>query len=268
MKLLALLLSLFSTNVLADAGQITVYFLSRPDAKGAILELIPNGPTFSFSPTAQVNLKEEEFKCEPFGEGCFHPQHGYIEDQEKVMKAIERKQAEIEINTINAKEVNLIDCEKEYYFDMYCGQAQKKNKNVDKPSEFELWVDTSSSMRQVDFSQEQSYCERRRLVAKLQDSCKGKVDVFTFDTSRKSLSGLENTCNNRGTNDGGHMVKWLKLTDAKSVVIITDVDEYQGEFREYLDLIGANIVGIGVKPFYATDLFSALKDFQKYCPNK
>ena len=266
-KLLLVLLSIVSTTVLADAGQITVYFLSRPDAKGALLELVP-GPQFSFSKLAQVNLKEEEFKCEPFGDGCFHPQYGYIEDQEKVMKAIERKQAEVELNTINADEVNLINCEKEYYFDMYCGQAKKEKAAREKPSEFELWIDTSSSMRQVDFSEDQSYCERRRIVAKLQDSCKGKVDVATFDTSKKSLSGLENACTNRGTNDGGRLVKWLKLTDAKSVVIVTDVDEYTGEFREYLDLVGATIIGIGVKPFYATDLYSSLSDFEKFCPGK
>lgn len=267
MKTLCFLFSLLSCSVWADAGQITVYFLSRPDVKGAILDLdIDSKPRFTFSKLAQANLKEEDYKCEPFGDGCFHPQLGYIEDQEKVMKAIERKQAEVEVNTINADEVNLINCEKEYYFDMYCGQAQKEKGKKQAPSDFELWVDTSSSMRQVDFSEDQAYCERRRLVAKLKESCKGKVDVATFDTSKKSLGMLENTCINRGTNDGARLVKWLKQTDARKVVIITDVDEYQGEFREYLDLVGATIIGIGVEPFYATDLFSKLSKFEAFCP--
>ena len=51
-------------------------------------------------------------------------------------------------------------------------------------------------------------------------------------------------------------------------MIVTDVDEYTGEFREYLDLVGATIIGIGVKPFYATDLYSSLSDFEKFCPGK
>lgn len=267
MRVLFTFILISISSAWADAGQITVYFLSRPDVQGALLDLSP-APPFSFSKLAQVNLKEEDVKCEPFGEGCFHPQLGYIEDQEKIMKAQERKQKEIEVKTINAQEVNLINCEKEYYFDMYCGRAQKEKKNKLKPSDFELWVDTSSSMRQVDFSEEQSYCERRRLVAKLQDSCKGKIDVFTFDTSKKSIGSLEGSCVNRGTNDGARLVKWLKDTEAKSVVVVTDVDEYHGEFREYLDLVGATIIGIGVKPYFATNLYDDLSKFESFCPNK
>ncbi len=258
---------IFSLSIWGDAGNIHVYFLSRPGVKGTLHNLSPV-PRFTYSAIAQVNLKEEEFKCEPFGEGCFHPQLGYIEEQGKVMKARERKLKDVEVKTINAEEVNLIDCDKEYYFDMYCGQANKKNAQKSVPSHFELWVDVSSSMRQVDFSSDQSYCERRRIVAKLKDSCKGKVDIYSFNTSRKSLGQLENACLNHGTNDGGRIVKWLKQTDAKNVVIITDVDEYIGEFREYLDLVGAKITGIGVEPFFAENLYSSIDKFSSFCPSK
>lgn len=249
----------------AEARQIRVYFLSRPDIKKSSLYRFNNKPQFSFSELAQAE-NPEDVDCEPFGDGCFHPQLGYIEDQKKVMKAIEKKQAEIEVKTINAEEVNLINCDKDYYFDMYCGRAAKENKAESKPSAFELWVDVSSSLRQVDFSEDAAYCERRRLVAKLQDSCKGKLDVYTFNTSKKSLGSLESTCLNHGTNDGERIVQWLKDTDAKQVVIITDVDEYTGVFREYLDLTNAEVIGMGVKPIFAEDLFSYFDDLKGFCP--
>lgn len=258
---------MFSFPIFGDAENIQVYFLSRPSAKASLFNL-EQAPHFSFSPLAQANLKEEDFKCEPFGEGCFHPQLGYIEDQEKVMKAKGRQLEDVELKTINAEEVNLIDCDQGYYFDMYCGQANKGSATKSKPSHFELWVDVSSSMRQVDFSTDQAYCERRRIIAKLKDSCKGKVDVYSFNTSRKSLGALENACLNHGTNDGGQIVKWLKQTDAKNVVIITDVDEYHGEFREYLDANGAKITGIGVEPFLAENLYSSLEKFTSLCSSK
>lgn len=256
-----------TSQCFAEAGQIRVYFLSRPDAKKTSLYPVEATPRFTFSEVAQADpVNPEDFECEPFGDGCFHPQLGYIEDQKKVMKAIERKQAEVDVKTINAEEVNLINCDKDFYFDMYCGRASKVNKAQAKPSAFELWVDVSSSMRQVDFSEDAAYCERRRLVAKLKDGCTGKVDVSTFNTSKKSLGSLESTCLNHGTNDGGRIVQWLKDTDAKQVVIITDVDEYTGEFREYLDLVNAEVIGMGVKPIFAVDLFSYFDELKGFCP--
>ncbi len=262
---LVFLIALFTTfECLAEARQVRVYFLSRPDLKKTSLYPMEGGPRFSFSLMAQTDTFKEA-ECEPFGEGCFHPQLGYIEDQKKVMEAIERKEKEVDVKTINAEEVNLITCDKDFYFDMYCGKAAKINKEQSRPSPFELWVDVSSSMRQVDFSQDQSYCERSRLVAKLKDSCADNVDIYTFNTSRKSLGMLENTCLNYGTNDGRRLAQWLKDTDAKQVVIITDVDEYQGEFREYLDLVNADIHGIGVQPIFAEDLFGYFDNLKKFC---
>lgn len=265
-RLVLIFTFLLSTKCFAEARQIRVYFLSRPDIKKTSLYPLEKTPQFSYSSLAQTeNLKEREVECEPFGEGCFHPQLGYIEDQEKTMKAIKRKEYELKLKTINAEEVNLVTCDKDFYFDMYCGKAVKKGKTKPTPSNFELWVDVSSSLRQVDFSQDDSYCERRRLVAKLQDGCAGKLDVFTFNTSKKSLGTLENTCLNYGTNDGGRIVQWLKDTDAEQVVIITDVDEYTGEFREYLDLVNAEVIGMGVKPIFAENLYSYFDELKGFC---
>jgi len=250
---------IFSFNAQAVAERVDVYFLSRP--LSAIN--LPHNKVQWHGLYAQNDPRE---KCIPMGDGCFHPQLGYIENYEKEdSKKIEPLKKEVELKTINAEEVNLIDCDQGYYFDMYCGKANAQNAVNKAPSEFELWIDTSTSMRLVDYSSEDSYCDRRRFIASLKNNCKKELQVSVFNTAKKRLSTLDNLCINYGANNGEKVVSWLKSTQAKQVVIITDVEEYVGAFREYLDAIGATIHGIGVDPLLASELISLEKDFLKYC---
>ena len=120
-------------------------------------------------------------------------------------------------------------------------------------------------MRLVDYSSDDAYCDRRRLVAALKKSCKNEMELSVFNTSKKRLSTLDNLCINHGTNDGERVVNWLKQTQAKHVIIITDMEEYIGEFREYLDGVNADIHGIGVKPLLSSQLIDVKKEFLEYC---
>lgn len=257
-----------SFSIKAEPKNIKVIFLTRADMAAYLEEAIFRSlyPIFS-KPFAQ-NEESKSFDCVPYGEGCFHPQLGYIEDEEKakkMKKKVSKKNLEPEIKTINAEEVNLIDCDKGYYFDMYCGKAKKESKKAVSTTQNQLWIDISSSMKGVDFSRDEGFCERRRIVAKLEENCGEKLDIFTFNTSRQRVGGLENTCLNYGTNNGDKLVHWLQETEATSVVIVTDVDEYYGAFREYLDKVGATIEGIGVKPLKATDLYGFYDDLKSVC---
>lgn len=243
-----------------SADNVKVIFLSRP--KSAFLQL-PGPFQWVGQKTAQANVK-----CEPFGDGCFHPQLGFIEDPKKVEKANVEKKLEsenLDLNTINSEEVDLVNCDKDYHFDLFCGKAKKESEQKKSGSPYQVWIDVSSSMRVVDYSDDPSFCERRRFVSQIKKECGPKVDIYTFNTGRQTMGGLETLCLNRGTNDGGRMVQWLKNTNAKSVLIITDVDEYVGEFQEYLETTGASVEGIGVKPIYAEDLFDMTGELKKIC---
>ncbi len=260
MKLLTLLtFFVISFSGFGEVEKVDIYFLSRPTAA-------LNVPIFApqFKGLFTENLKDTE--CVPMGDGCFHPQYGLIEDKSKLQdqKAI-AKPKDLKVKTINAEEVDLINCDGDYYFDMYCGRAAKVEKKNIKPSELEIWIDTSASMSHVDYSTDDAYCDRRRLVAQLQNDCKKGFDVSVFNTSKKRLSTLDNLCINHGTNDGDRVVQWLKQTDAKHVVIITDTDEYVGALREYLDSIGANVHGIGVDPLLSSSLKDLKSEFLDYC---
>lgn len=252
--LTTLLFLVVSMSSFGEAQNIHVIFLSRPG-----VSLSPYLTNFISLGIVAENTQEINGECVKMGDGCFHPQYGLIADPKKLNDlGIEK---EVEVKTINAEEVNLIDCKKGYYFDMYCGQAKK----AVAPANVELWIDTSSSMRQVDFSLDQAFCERRRLVSKVKDNCKKSVDVFVFDTSKKLSDGLESSCLNVGTNNSERLVEWLKASEAENVIIVTDVDEYKAQFREYLDLKGAKIEGIGTSQIYASALFDYHKTFTKIC---
>ena len=109
---------MLTTACFAEAKNIHVIFLSRPGVSlKPFLEPIVNLGLVA------NNYKE---KCVEMGEGCFHPQHGLVVDPEKLKKLGIQK--DVEVKTINAEEINLVDCDKGYYFDMYCGKAKKAAK--------------------------------------------------------------------------------------------------------------------------------------------
>lgn len=264
---LVLLFFFFLSSARGEPRNIKVIFLSRADATSYIFEQIEKTLyPFWGNSLAQVDSKEEDYECIPYGEGCFHPQKGYIEDDSEVKKKSTKPiEGQPETKTFNDEATQLVDCDKDYYFDMFCGKAKNKEKNKVSTEEYQLWIDISSSMKQVDFSKDEEFCERRRIAARLEDSCGSKVDIFTFNTSRQRANGLESTCLNYGTNNSEKLADWLKKSEVKSVVIITDVDEYTGPFREYLDQVGAEIEGIGVKPIYATDLGNFFDPLKSLC---
>lgn len=77
----------------------------------------------------------------PMGEGCFHPQLGYLEKKKSTssVPAI-MKEEELKLKKIfNATEINMINCDKNY-FDIYCGQERNKVTSA----EIEIWFDIFS----------------------------------------------------------------------------------------------------------------------------
>ena len=254
----------YSASLVAAPKSIKVIFLARPDSQVFIKSYINSLFTPLFSEEyAQMDISNRA-ECIPYGEGCFHPQYGYIESEEKAYKRpITDK--DVELRTINATNTNLIECDENHYFDMFCGKEQKKEKKKASSSKAQLWIDISSSMKTVDYSKDEGFCERRRLVSKLESHCKDKLDIFTFNTTRQRVGSLENSCLYFGTNNGDKLAKWLEQSEATEVVIVTDVDEYKGPFREYLDGAGAEIVGIGVQPFYAVNLNEYFEKLKIVC---
>ena len=57
-----------------------------------------------------------------------------------------KKQKEVEVKTINAPETDLINCDKNSFFDIYCGKSKKPQRTA----KIEVWIDTSTSLKNID----------------------------------------------------------------------------------------------------------------------
>jgi hypothetical protein len=68
-----------------------------------------------------------------------------------------------------------------------------------------------------------------------------------------------------GTNDEKKLLKWMQDSSAKTLLIVTDIDEVSKAMRDFLEEHGANMIGDGVKPFNSTDLVNYANDFLKTC---
>ena len=179
--ILFLIYFLVSYSAFATPAQVEIVFLSEATATSSIENNWKN--------VGQVSINDFKDECIKTGDGCFHPQLGFIAD-ESDSKVTDQKPAKLEYKTFNNDEVNLVDCREGEYFDIFCGKAKKQNQ---KTSEVEIWIDTSSSIRKMDYSSDPARCVRRSFVEKLQDQCNAsKLSVMTYDTSIK-LAG-SNDC--------------------------------------------------------------------------
>ncbi|MFL5809866.1 MAG: hypothetical protein ACJ749_10120 [Flavisolibacter sp.] len=225
---------MISFSAFAAPKEIEVWFISN--AKVTLLNELLNRPQYIYrAPTA-------ELQCQQMGDYCFDPQFGlYKKDdankEEGKEEVVETKQIETDGPVIPASksvERELIDCDPKNYFDVFCGKARKEAQGNAK---LDLWVDTSSSMREFDFTDKDGSCYRKSLVKQLDNVCgfNQKVNVMMFDTSIKQAGGMDQVCNNQGLNDYKRLMDWIERSDAKKLVIITDIYEFHKEFSDYIE---------------------------------
>ena len=264
MKIFCLAIFFSTFKVWAAPQKIEMIFLS-PQKVSQLLELIEKNKTTSIvGLIAAADTNSEN--CVPMGDGCFHPQLGYIEKgpEEQTVKTpavIVPKDPELQLKTFNAVETSVITCDKGNYFDIYCG----KTKPNAKPADIEIWIDISSSLRTVDYDKDPNRCKRRTFMTKIMDKCKENVRVSVYNTTLKEVGDFASVCLAYGTNDGSKLLQWMKDSSAKTLIIVTDIDEVSRAMRDYLEDKGAKIIGDGVKPFSSTDLINYANDIVKTC---
>lgn len=257
MNKIIFILFIFSLNTFALPEHVHFFFISG-DGVSLINSIEESG--FNFSKYTAKNVFDEEPECVPMGDGCFHPQIGYIE---KGTSGTKKKLEKVPNKTINAVDIDLIKCEDGNYFDIFCGKAKKESTTK---ALFEVWLDTSSSMRSVDYSKDPSYCERRIVARKFREGCGEKVNIQLFDTSLKEMGDLSSACVNYGLNDQKRLMRWIKDSTAKQLYILTDIDELSLELKDFLDSIPATIYGGDNRRFFMKDVQEMTeKTVAKYC---
>ncbi len=222
-------LFLFCSSVYAAPTSIEVWFLSA--SKVAELNLLLNAPTVHFwKPTA-------ELQCQEMGDYCFDPQFGlYKKDDEtkEVNPSLITEDKSPTMAVGKSVERELIDCDPNNYFDIFCGKAKKE---ISGGQKLDLWIDTSSSMREMDFMDKEGGCARKSLVKRLDATCpfNQKLNVMMYDTSIRQAGSMDVLCNNQGLNDYKRLMDWIERSDAKKLVIITDIYEFFKDFSDYIE---------------------------------
>lgn len=254
-KIILLLCYLNIAN--ATPKKIQIIYLSPPIMKNSFLKKI--------NPSIYLASYEDNLEnCVPMGEGCFHPQIGYLDKRPEKIETPKLlfENEKIELNTFNSNETNLINCDKENFFDLYCGKTSKENKTN---NEIEVWFDISTSLRSVDYVKDANHCDRSLFISRLFPKCFDKVKISVFNTILKSIDIYSNVCTSYGTNDSKRLLKWIKESQAKTLLIVTDVDEVSKEMKEFFSIEGAISIGDGVKAFTSTDLVSYANEFSLNC---
>ncbi len=205
--------------------------------------------------------QNEIYECQPMGGGCFHPQLGFIEDPDKLAK--EDEPQPLKLKTMNATETNVMDCDDNYYFDIYCGKAKPVAKRA--KAKLELWIDTSSSLRAVDSPQAESFCYRKSFAERVVESCGEKVRISLFDTSKKAMGTFRDLCGTYGLNDQTRLMKWIEESTADHLVLVTDIDELSMRLSDFLDRIGAKVYGVGTSGLEGPQFTDYAKEIAKSC---
>lgn len=229
------LLLFFSSSLFAAPKSVEVWFISNSKATSLIRFL--NKSHFTFGP--QISA----LACQQVGDYCFDPQVGLYKSetpitedgQEKIVSQKNENKAGPNIPTASgAVDRDMISCDPKNYFDIFCGKAQK-NKAV--KSKLDLWIDTSSSMREFDPTDSSGSCHRKMLVQQLDQTCpfNQSLNVMTFDTSIRQAGAMDTLCNNQGLNDFKRLIDWIERSDADQLVIITDIYENSKEFATYIE---------------------------------
>lgn len=261
------ILLLSCMEAIAAPQKIEMIFLS-PQKISQLLELIDKNKS-EYLPALLAAGEQSSSACVAMGDGCFHPQFGYMDKKPdaatngvpKIPAIVVPKDPELQLKTFNAVETSMINCDKENYFDIFCGKARANAK----AAEVEIWFDISSSLRTVDYNKDPNQCNRRAFMTKVMDGCKENVRVSVYNTSLKEVGDFSSVCMAYGTNDETRLVQWMRESSAKTLLIVTDIDEVSREMRDFLEERGAKIHGDGVKPFSSTDLVDYANDFVKTC---
>lgn len=220
---------LFSLSVFAAPKSIEIWFVSN--SKTANLEKILNQTEIKKGPL------KAELACQEIGDYCFDPQFGLYKrdmpNDDVPTDKVEKKSAPV-IPSAGTLDRDLINCDPKNYFDIFCGKAQK---NKVGNAKIDLWIDTSSSMREFDPLDSTGNCNRKTLVQQLDQSCSfnGQVNVMMFDTSIKQAGSMDSLCTNQGLNDYKRLMDWIERSEANKLIIITDIYEFHKEFANFIE---------------------------------
>ncbi len=254
---------LTSINLWATPKKVEVWFLSVDRA--AFLDQILPKTKFS-------KLTARQLQCQQMGDYCFDPQIGLYKKDEKTDAVTDQPLDYSELDKAESydfvkgyKKGQFETCDNNGHFDIYCGKT--KAKKIVEDIKLELWVDVSSTMKQVDFKSYDQPCRRENFLRTINSTCplNEKMKVYIFDENKKELGNFDRVCMNAGLNRVDRIIRDIKTSDADHLVIITDIYEASAKFVDFIEALpGGSTKGID-KPFYAKNMKAEIARMQSIC---
>jgi hypothetical protein len=248
---------LISFSAYSAPKHLEIWFLSAAKAT-EVMKL--------FKPNYLLGPMKAERLCQQVGEYCFDPQIGLYKKSGTDFNMVNDAPAEKipQIPSASSVDRDLISCDPTNRFDMFCGKAQKLQAR--QKTKLEVWVDTSSSMKEMDFSDSNDSCYRKSFMSKLDQVCpfNQKMSVSVFDTSIKEAGTIDGMCINQGLNDEKRMLDWIERSTAETLIIITDVYELHKDVADYVESIHGKVRG-DKENMTAKDLLKYVDDVAKFC---
>ncbi len=257
MKILLLLLCFWGNLVFATPKHVEVWFLS-----------VDKTSYFRH----RNNTFAQARQCQPMGDYCFDPQIGlYKQGEENKVNAVDSSEVEAQkkydfLELHKGHETELIECdENSGFFDVFCGKAKKISKT--NKTKLEVWVDVSSTMKQVDFRGYEKACRRQLLVEGIGLSCplNQKMKVYSFEEYRKEVGSLDQLCLSNGLNKMSNIIRDLKSSEVDHVLIITDIYEADIEFIQAIESLGKHSFKGLDTPFYASEMKESIARLAGVC---
>lgn len=258
------LIIVMSSQLAAMPKSFEVWFLSEMSATVWLDSLTPK--------YKQPLIAQRALQCQPMGDHCFDPQVGLYkpgsepDDYEQVdISEVENSQKYEFMEVHSGTERNMINCDETQMFDIFCGEAQKKIKQG--KAQLEVWIDVSSTMKQVDFFGFDQECKRERFLKDLNATCplNQKMKVYYFEEFRKEAGAFDRVCLSGGLNNMNRIMQDLANSKAQKVIIITDIFEAKDDFISAIEATGVGTMRGLNKPLFAKDLKSELKRIRKFC---
>ena len=252
------LLTILSTSLWAAPRELEVWYVSNKKVS-QVLELL-NRPHY------KIWSKTAELECQQMGDYCFDPQYGLYkrdDDWNQVDATKVTEDTGPKIPSAKSVDRDLINCDPNNYFDVFCGKARPEAKGVAK---LDVWIDTSSSMREFDFSDKDGNCSRKSLLKALDETCgfNQKVNVMMFDTSLKQAGGMDVLCNNQGLNDYKRLMDWIERAETQRLIVITDIYELHKDFSDFVEKKNGKIRG-DKDPLTTKDMLNLANHLANLC---
>lgn len=219
-------------------------------------------------PSTLLVLNTLERQCQKVGEYCFDPQVGLYEEKSgrRVVPDAELDPVPYDnFPKIERSRPKMIYCDRDHYFDLYCGKGKQGQKKA--PKEVEVLIDTSSTMKEVDDSSGGS-CFRKMAFESLKKKCSGQLSAYRFDERIYPSSASPSAfCLTSGLNNSERLIKKIRQSRAKSLLVITDIYENSVGVVSQIKEMGGEIKGSGTLKdlIFASNLPKLIGQFSRVC---